>query len=227
MPRADVGTRGLAVHGLACVRGGRELFSGLSFALPPGTALQVRGSNGSGKSSLLRLLCGLLQPERGELQWDGVAVGSPVSHYGEAVTFMGHASGLCGELTARENLRFAADVAAPPAAADHVDAVLQDLGLAACADRPVRRLSQGQRQRVALARVLLARRPLWLLDEPCAALDAQGKALFEASLARHLRDDGVAVIATHHAIGGPQAELSAIVMDTFTHAAGADRDRRA
>lgn len=226
MPYAEAAGRGLAVRGLACVRGGRTLFSELSFAAPPGTALQVRGSNGSGKSTLLRLLCGLLASERGELRWDGMELGGPDSRYGEAVAFMGHASGLCGELTARENLRFATDMVMPPAGAD-VDEVLAALRIADCADQPVRCLSQGQRQRVALARVLLARRPLWLLDEPCAALDAEGMALFEAELARHLRADGVAVIATHHAIAGPQGGLPAIVMDAFSHAAGPDRDRRA
>ena len=226
MRPAEDRSRGLAVRGLACMRGGRELFSDLSFALPPGSALQVRGSNGSGKSSLLRLLCGLLPPERGELRWDGNAVEAEDSPYAAAIAFMGHASGLCADLTPRENLRFAADVAAPAASVEEIVAVLEELAIAGCADQPVRRLSQGQRQRVALARVRLARRPLWLLDEPCAALDDEGVALFEASLSEHLRAGGMAVVATHHAIGGWQAPLPAILLDAFAHAAP-ERDRHA
>lgn len=227
MPSADAGARGLSARGLACARGGRELFSGLAFTLPPGTALQVRGSNGSGKSSLLRLLSGLLPPERGELRWEGLEFRAPESRYGEAVAFMGHASGLCGELTVRENLRFATDVAAPPAPAAELESVLAGLGIAGCAGQPVRRLSQGQRQRVALARVRLAARPLWLLDEPCAALDDEGRALFESALATHLAEGGMAVIATHHAIAGAGRALPAIDLDAFTHAERPGRDRRA
>jgi heme exporter protein A len=227
MRNAEPVRRGLAARGLACARGGRELFAGLSFELPPGTALQVRGSNGSGKSSLLRLLCGLLPPERGELQWDGMPSTSVDSHYGQSLAFMGHASGLCGELTARENLRFTAEVSAPATDAAAVDDALQAFGIGDCAGQFARRLSQGQRQRVALARVLLARRPLWLLDEPCAALDDEGRALFRARLGEHLGAGGCAVIATHDAITGLPTELPTVVLDDYFHGAGAERDPRA
>lgn len=207
----------LQARGLRCLRGGRALFTGLGFELDAGALLHVRGANGSGKSSLLRLLCGLLPCERGELRWRRRRVGAGDSAHDAAyrgeLAYLGHGCGLSGELTALENLRFALAVAGAPAAPAECREQLARLGLARHERQPARRLSAGQRRRVALARVLLSRRPLWLLDEPEAGLDAAGLALLDEQLGEHLRRGGLAVVATHRAAAPGER---ALVLDAAT-----------
>ncbi|HEY0956670.1 MAG TPA: cytochrome c biogenesis heme-transporting ATPase CcmA [Roseateles sp.] len=185
----------LHAEALACRRAGRSVFKDLSFELHAGQALELRGANGSGKTSLLRLLAGLMPAAAGSARWSGPGELQHDSAY------LGHANGLSPELSATENLRFSQQlIAGDPTASG---AALQAWGLGAFATRPVRRLSQGQQRRVALARVSLARRRLWLLDEPCAGLDEAGEQLFDAHLAEHLRAGGLAVVATHQPLRVP------------------------
>lgn len=179
----------LAATDLACRRGERVLFRGLSLALGPGEALQVTGANGAGKSSLIRILAGLLRPLAGNVEREG-------------------AVGLLDE-------RHALDPAAPLGAAlgfwralDHADEVLDRVGLAALSDVPVRYLSTGQQKRAALARLLGQRAPIWLLDEPLNGLDATGVALVEGLIAAHLARGGLAVIASHQALVSGASELA-------------------
>lgn len=179
------------------------MFEGVGFSLPPGGLLQVRGSNGSGKSSLLRMLCGLLPPERGTLSWRGRRLAAGDAAFAGEMAYLGHAPGASGDLSARENLRFSCRLAGADAA--QCEDALQRVGLGRAAAQPVRRLSQGQRQRLALARVWAGQRPLWLLDEPGAALDAAGDDLLEDLLSVHLRAGGMAVVATHHALAASGA----------------------
>ena len=176
------------------------MFAGVSFALAPSEALLVRGPNGAGKSSLLRLLAGLLEPATGALSWYGTPVrDDPAAHRGR-LHLIGHRNAIKSALTARENLGFATAVFA--VSAGGIDQALERFDLAALAEVPARYLSAGQRRRLALARlVVAAARPLWLLDEPDAGLDAANREHLAGAIARHRAEGGIAVIATHGDIG--------------------------
>jgi heme exporter protein A len=188
----------LHAHALACVRGERTLFSDVSFELAPGNALKVTGANGSGKTSLLRLLSGLSPPAAGYVCWQGRDVGTMRAEYGACLAWVGHADGVKGDLTALENVVFGAALAgAPGGRASAMDA-LEQFGLKDEAGLPTRVLSQGQRKRVALAGLLARRgRPLWLLDEPFAALDGHASGVLRAAIERHLAAGNLLVYTTH------------------------------
>jgi heme exporter protein A len=182
----------LVADNLACERGGRVLFRGLSFALAPGEALRVSGPNGAGKTSLLRLLAGLLPVAAGRVALDGAE--GPA---GEAAHFVGHHDAVKAALTVAENLGFWRAVLGGGGAA--VETALTTLGLGELRELPARVLSAGQRRRLALARLLVAARPLWLLDEPAANLDADGQATLARLIGEHLAGGGIAVVAAHGA----------------------------
>ena len=181
---------------LRCERGGRVLFDGLSFRLGAGEFLRVSGANGSGKTSLLRVLCGLLTPSRGSVCWKGEPVAALREEYARQLVYLGHAPAVKGDLTAEENLSIACTLAGVAASRDAVKSALARFALPD--DVPVRRLSQGQRRRAALARLALSGAvPLWLLDEPFAALDAEGIERLGALLAGHAEKGGAIVFTTH------------------------------
>lgn len=218
---------GLAVRGLECTRAGRVVFAGLSFDAAAGDVVQVRGANGSGKSSLLRLLAGLLPPSAGGVHWRHRRVAAADAEFGREVAFLGHASGMSGELTVLENLRFALQLADAAAGEADCHAVLSRLRLAPQAQTLVRRLSQGQRRRLGLARVMLCRRALWLLDEPCAGLDGEGEAVFAGALAEHAAGGGTAVLAVHGPGPGEAPCTRVIDMDTLSDGHGSPAPHRA
>lgn len=199
----------LCAKGLHCRRGGRSVLEGLSFELHPGQALELRGANGSGKTTLLRVLAGLAPLSGGELLWNDTPLLGP--GHAERLAYLGHLNSLSTELSAAENLRFAHALGG----GSNPDTALQTWGLAAAKEQPVRFLSQGQRRRLALARVELAQRTLWLLDEPCAALDSAGEALFDARLHQHLQAGGMAVVATHRALSLPAATRQCLDLDAL------------
>lgn len=186
----------LIVENLACQRGGRILFQGLTFRLDAGEALRVVGPNGAGKTSLLRLIAGLLAPAHGRVALEGAE-----GVTGEAAHLVGHQDAVKGALTVGENLEFwravlGATGGAGPAT---VEGALSALGLTALALFPVRALSAGQRRRLALARLLVAKRRLWLLDEPASGLDADGQNTLSRMIAEHVSTGGLAVVAAHGA----------------------------
>ena len=188
----------LAVEGLTSVRGGRRLFSNLSFAVEPGELLQVAGANGTGKTSLLRILCGLLSPTEGTVLWRGVAIHRQHETYCHGLRYIGHLAGIKDEFTVEENLQFAATLSGIMVTRAAVHAALAVLGLGAFARTPVRMLSQGQRRRVALARLALPdEAALWVLDEPLVALDAAATDQVLALIGRHL-GAGATVVMTSH-----------------------------
>lgn len=189
----------LEARDLACLRGGRLVFRDVGFALERGDALVLRGPNGSGKSSLLRLLAGFLAPAAGELCWSGEPVEADRPAHRARLHYVGHAHGLKTALTARENLSFAAALAGGAATA--LGPALVAFGLGPLADVPVRLLSAGQRRRLALARLLAAPRPLWLLDEPGVGLDVRSRAELEAAIEEHRAGGGVVALATHGDVG--------------------------
>ena len=188
----------LKASSLQCVRGGRTLFSDLDFRLAPGSLLELRGANGSGKTSLLRMLCGLLAPSAGDITWGGADIGAVREEYCAQIAYVGHLNGVKDELTALENVLLAARASGLNVDADGADAALATLGLNGFAHAPCRTLSQGQRRRVALARLCLsAQRPLWILDEPYAALDTAATRVMHALLTAHLERGGMAALSVH------------------------------
>ena len=190
----------LRAQGLSFSRGGRRVFEGIDFELHPGQLLQVLGANGSGKTSLLRVLGGLLPPDEGELSWGGEALRPADPDFLQSVAYVGHANGIDADLSAAENLRFAARMGGVDDSPARVADALRTMGLDPTSQAPVRTLSQGQRRRVALARLSLLRRSLWLLDEPVSSLDAASGERFLAQLGEHLRTGGMAVVATHEVL---------------------------
>jgi heme exporter protein A len=190
----------LTAEKLACARGDRRLFDGLSFHVRAGQALAVEGANGAGKTSLLRLIAGFLAPAAGRIlvkTADGES--DDAEERGRLVGWLGHLDGLKPQMTVLEQLTFYARLHA----VRDVDlpSVLAQVGLARQADLPCRYLSAGQRRRLALARLLVSRRPLWLLDEPFAALDTSGQALVAQLMARHCGEGGIIIAATHDPLG--------------------------
>jgi heme exporter protein A len=192
----------LRASNIAIDRGGRRLFSNLSFDLGPGEALTVVGPNGAGKTSLLRALAGLLPLAEGAVSAEGAGDAAP----GEEAHYLGHANALKDGLSPRENLEFWAAMLARLAPLRMTPAVaMEGLGLAHVLDFPVRALSAGQKRRVALARLLVAYRPLWLLDEPMTALDEAAQRRFAEIMREHLTGGGLIVAATHAPLDLPGA----------------------
>ncbi|WP_449409896.1 heme ABC exporter ATP-binding protein CcmA [Methylobacterium komagatae] len=185
----------LDVDNLACRRSGRRIFSGLTFSLGEGGALAVTGRNGAGKSSLLAILSGRLRPDGGRIAISDVGEAS----LPECLHVVGHRDGLKSALTAGENLTFARDLLGAPRLMPRE--ALERLGLGHVYDLPVAYLSAGQRRRVALARLLVCVRPLWLLDEPTAALDVASQDVLSALMAEHRAGGGLVIAATHQALG--------------------------
>jgi heme exporter protein A len=183
---------------LECQRGERLLFTGLSFAVAPGTCLHVAGPNGAGKTSLQRILCGLLQPVAGEVRYNGGNIRTLREEFWQALAYVGHHNGVKDDLTAEENVFFAAGLAGRVAHRDEVRRALAAVGLAGFEAQLARHLSQGQKRRVALARLFLAAQaPVWILDEPFTALDVRGVAALSELIAEHLQRGGVVILTTH------------------------------
>jgi heme exporter protein A len=190
----------LEARDLACLRGDRAIFAGLSFALPPGAALLLTGANGAGKSTLLRILAGLLRPAEGAVLWQGEDVAAEPASHAARLRYLSHQDALKPALTVAENLDFFARLwggAVAPA--------LEALALAPLAELPARVLSSGQKRRLALARLALAPVPLWLLDEPTTGLDAASVERLGALLAVHRARGGIVVAATHLPLPLPDA----------------------
>ncbi|MES2584952.1 MAG: cytochrome c biogenesis heme-transporting ATPase CcmA [Pseudomonadota bacterium] len=197
----------LSAHGLSCVRGERRLFAKLDLAVEAGQWLHVRGENGAGKTSLLRLLAGLAHPAEGEVRWCGQSIHAADSIYRSKLLFFGHHGALKEDLSARENLSFAAamDGAALPQA--QALAALHRVGLRGREDLPIRVLSAGQKRRVMLARLATRNASLWVLDEPFTALDTKAVDLLATLITEHLAQGGMAVLTSHQTMPLPGGQV--------------------
>ncbi len=190
----------LDIRGLQFTRGDRMLFQDLSFSLESGELLQVEGANGSGKTTLLRSVCGLLLPDEGEIRWNGGNARSLREDFAREVLYLGHLNGIKNDLSAIENLRVAATLDGDTVTEAQVLEALARMGLAGFEDLPTKVLSQGQKRRVALARLLLGSATLWVLDEPFVALDVKAVELLQSIIADHVARGGMVILTTHQEV---------------------------
>ena len=185
----------LEAHNLACVRGGRTVFTGVAFSLEQGEVLSLHGPNGSGKSTLIRLLAAFLSPALGRVTWAGVDIRSSLAEHRARLHYVGHADGIKALLSVKENLAFTC--ALNGAGKGALSRALETFNLQGLVDTPGRFLSSGQRRRLSLARLVAGDRPIWLLDEPGVGLDAESRNRLEQAIGRHRDNGGITVLATH------------------------------
>jgi len=190
----------LEASNLECVRGDRRLFAGVGFRLDGGEMLYLQGRNGTGKTSLLRMLCGLTPPSAGEIRWRGEPIGRLGDEFRAELCYLGHLNAIKEELTPLENLLASARLAEETLDEDAALDALERVGLAGRADLACRYLSQGQKRRVALARLVHEKRALWVLDEPYVALDTAAVDLIADLIGAHLERGGLAVLTTHQTV---------------------------
>jgi heme exporter protein A len=210
---ADLSLTGmLTAENLECIRGDHKLFENIAFSVKAGELMFVSGPNGSGKTSLLRLLCGLSVPDKGEIRWNGTNIRSLGGEYHSAMTYLGHLGGIKDDLTAIENLRISCALAGYEIDEDQAKDALRRMGLAGREILPAKVLSQGQRRRVALARLLVTRTKLWILDEPLTALDVMAVELIKGILEHNLSRGGMIVMTTHQEISMTAAATHHLVL---------------
>ena len=203
----------LEVRGLECVRGDHRLFTDLSFSLQGGELLRLRGSNGSGKTSLLRILCGLLEQAEGEVLWKGENIHAQRDDFNADLLYLGHLNGIKSELTGFENLRISNTLRGETPTDDQIYDALGQIGLAGREDLPTQVLSQGQKRRVALARLLLSDAALWVLDEPFTALDVDAVAQLGKLIEAHLQKGRMVVYTTHQEVEMRAGESREVNLD--------------
>ncbi len=191
--------QGLSVHNLTCERGYRELFTDLSFTLAPGEILHIKGENGAGKTSLLRILAGLALPVSGDVFFDGHNCRNYRSEYNEEIAFMGHKLGIKLELTPVENINSYCQLGSPCTEQQIMNA-LEQVGLYGFEDMYCNQLSAGQKRRVALAQTLLSQAKLWILDEPFTSLDVIGVDYFLTVIQEHVCNGGMILLTTHQEV---------------------------
>jgi heme exporter protein A len=197
----------LAADNLECVRGEQSLFQKVGFRLDAGELLLLRGANGVGKTSLLRMLCGLLPPRAGTIRWQGEDIRHLAGEYRAMLCYLGHLNAIKEEFTPLENLMQDTAFAGAPLSPAQALAALAEAGLAGRQDLPAHSLSQGQKRRVALARLIVDQRPLWLLDEPFVALDAEAVLWLAGKIGQHLEAGGLVVLTTHQIVEIPRAHV--------------------
>ncbi|MCP4044166.1 MAG: cytochrome c biogenesis heme-transporting ATPase CcmA [Gammaproteobacteria bacterium] len=196
----------LEVRNLECVRDDRILFSALNFSICPGEVIQIEGHNGCGKTSLLRILCGLALPMEGEVLWCGQSIDEVRYEFLSQLSYLGHHNGVKGELSPLENLAFTRAISIP-LEKDHTMEILAQLALRGFEDVPCRTLSAGQNRRVGLARLLVTKSRLWVLDEPFTALDRRGMRVVEHIFGEHVSAGGMIVTTTHHPLNIGNAKV--------------------
>ncbi len=207
----------LEVRSITCERSERILFKNLSFSVEPGTLVRIAGSNGAGKTTLLRLITGLMRPLEGEIFWRGEPLKKAAQDYWHELCYIGHRNGVKDDLTAIENLMINARVAAVKTTEDECIKALQAVGLQEYIDVPVGQMSQGQRRRVALARLWISEETtLWVLDEPFTALDVKGVERLAQLIAKHVQNGGVVIYVTHQEVDVPGVKQLVVSPEAFS-----------
>lgn len=204
----------LEVTDLACARGEKTIFAGLDFSIRSTEVVHLQGRNGSGKTSLLRILCGFALPVAGSVHWNGADIHENKSDFCRDVGYIGHRRGVCEDLTPLENVQFANALKAQKSVAQCRDALAR-VGLNHVADTPTRLLSAGQNQRTALARLLISGAILWVLDEPFTSLDPEGRVVIETLIGEHSSDGGISIIAAHEPMSLAAATVTPLLLDTL------------
>jgi len=206
----------LEIQTLECVRDDRLLFSDLSFTLADAEVLQVEGANGCGKTSLLRIICGLRPAESGKVLWQGESILSNREDFYANMVYIGHLPCIKGDLTVLENVRALLDTRSLSVANPIIEEALAKVGLESYEDVPGKALSSGQRRRILLAFVELAKAKLWVLDEPLTALDVQGVALMESMILEHKAGGGSVIFTTHHGMQ-LDCEMRSVLLGSYSH----------
>lgn len=203
----------LEVTNLQCIRGEKELFSGLSFALKNKQLMRVEGQNGTGKTTLLRTLCGLYQADTGEVFWHDIPIKKQAEDYLKDLFFLGHHNAIKADLSALENLGINTALAGNKYSEEVLLQALDDIGLFGSEYKPTAHLSQGQKRRVALAALLLSKAKLWILDEPFVALDGFAVKLLQDVIAKHVENGGMVILTTHQEVPLTSGEIIRINLD--------------
>ncbi len=190
----------LEIADLECVRGDRRLFSGLTFSLKPGELLHLHGHNGSGKTTLMRAICGLIQPTAGKVRWKGESIRQLGEEFSRDLVYIGHKNGIKDDLNGVENLRIGCVLEGVSITDRQAWEALEQMGLRGHEDLPTRVLSQGQKRRVAMARLLVNRAQLWILDEPFTALDLAAVDFLQSVIRSHVEDGGMVILTTHQEV---------------------------
>jgi heme exporter protein A len=197
----------LEVVNLECQRGDRRLFTDLGFSLEKGELLHLHGHNGSGKTTLLRTICGLIQPTAGEVRWDGTNIRELREEFSRDLVYVGHKNGIKDDLTGVENLRVSCALDGVPISEEQAWDALERMGLQGHEDLPTKVLSQGQKRRVSLARLLVNRSRIWILDEPFTALDKSAVGMLQSVISGHVQEGGMVILTTHQEVSLTQGEV--------------------
>jgi heme exporter protein A len=201
----------LTLHGLTFHRGSNRLLDGFNLSLARGECLHLQGANGSGKTTLLRLVAGLIKPDAGRIEWDGAPIKAPDSAYRHDCLYLGHLNGLQESATVAENMAFYCALGQHSFDRAHLASVLKSQGLLRTIDQPVKTLSQGQKRRVTLLRLVFSKARLWLLDEPLVALDQAALERFTALLGTHLEQGGLVLMTSHQSLASPFVNRSLVL----------------
>lgn len=206
----------LVVQNLQCIRGDKELFSELSFALKSKQLMRIEGQNGTGKTTLLRALCGLYQPDQGDVLWKDIPIKKQDEAYLKELFYLGHNNAIKADLNALENLGINTALAGDKYSEKTLLQALDDIGLFGSEYKPSAQLSQGQKRRVALAGLLLSKAKLWILDEPFVALDGFAVKLLQDVIAKHVENGGIVILTTHQEVPLISGEIIRINLDLNT-----------
>lgn len=207
----------LEANNLQCIRGDRELFADLSFELESSQLMMLEGRNGSGKTTLLRTLCGLYIAEQGEVLWNGLSIKRQDEAFRRELLYLGHLNSIKGDLSVLENLRINCLLAGDVVSHEDLMAALDTIGLYAFEDYPTSQLSQGQKRRVALARLLVSKASLWILDEPFVALDVAAVELLQSIIAKHVDNGGMVILTTHQEVPLTSGEIKRFSLNTLSN----------